>query len=141
MYDGTIVMVVCLAKHCLDCVCCLLLYNLCLLKVTSEYLTAILADLGVLVLLLLFLLPAFVCLCVNFACSKLAQKLNMTPEKAEQWIVDLIRNANLNAKIDSEKVSSCFYLEYCVSLLLMDLVFFICLIRNTWVPCVSVSVF
>ncbi|XP_065188592.1 eukaryotic translation initiation factor 3 subunit E-like [Sycon ciliatum] len=35
--------------------------------------------------------------------DKLAQKLNMTPERAEQWIVDLIRNAHLNAKIDSEK--------------------------------------
>ena len=28
----------------------------------------------------------------------------MTPEDAERWIVNLIRNARLDAKIDSEKV-------------------------------------
>lgn len=32
----------------------------------------------------------------------LADKLNMTPEEAERWIVNLIRNAKLDAKIDSE---------------------------------------
>merc|ERR1719288_443918 len=31
----------------------------------------------------------------------LAEKLNMTPEEAERWIVNLIRNAKLDAKIDS----------------------------------------
>uniref|UniRef100_A0A4X2LEY1 Eukaryotic translation initiation factor 3 subunit E N-terminal domain-containing protein n=1 Tax=Vombatus ursinus TaxID=29139 RepID=A0A4X2LEY1_VOMUR len=31
----------------------------------------------------------------------LADKLNMTPEEAERWIVNLIRNARLDAKIDS----------------------------------------
>jgi translation initiation factor 3 subunit E len=31
----------------------------------------------------------------------LAEKLSMTPDKAEEWIVNLIRDARLNAKIDS----------------------------------------
>lgn len=35
----------------------------------------------------------------------LADKLNMTPEEAERWIVNLIRNARLDAKIDSKLVS------------------------------------
>ena len=35
----------------------------------------------------------------------LADKLNMTPEDAERWIVNLIRNARLDAKIDSKLVS------------------------------------
>lgn len=33
----------------------------------------------------------------------LAEKLNMSPEEAERWIVNLIRNASLDAKIDSQK--------------------------------------
>lgn len=33
--------------------------------------------------------------------TMLAEKLNMTPEEAERWIVNLIRNAKLDAKIDS----------------------------------------
>ena len=37
--------------------------------------------------------------------SMLADKLNMTPEDAERWIVNLIRNARLDAKIDSKLVS------------------------------------
>ncbi len=32
----------------------------------------------------------------------LADKLNMNPEDAERWIVNLIRNARLDAKIDSK---------------------------------------
>ncbi|XP_015259909.1 PREDICTED: eukaryotic translation initiation factor 3 subunit E-like [Cyprinodon variegatus] len=32
----------------------------------------------------------------------LADKLNMSPEEAERWIVNLIRNARLDAKIDSK---------------------------------------
>ena len=32
-----------------------------------------------------------------------AEKLNMNPDEAERWIANLIRNANLNAKIDSQK--------------------------------------
>ena len=36
----------------------------------------------------------------------LAEKLNMTNEEAEKWIVDLIRNARLDAKIDSKLVNN-----------------------------------
>lgn len=32
----------------------------------------------------------------------LAEKLNMGAEEAERWIVNLIRNASLDAKIDSQ---------------------------------------
>lgn len=39
--------------------------------------------------------------CLN---SMLADKLNMSPEEAERWIVNLIRNARLDAKIDSKLV-------------------------------------
>ena len=35
----------------------------------------------------------------------LAEKLNMNPDDAEKWIVNLIRNARLDAKIDSKLVS------------------------------------
>merc|ERR1712024_260922 len=35
--------------------------------------------------------------------SLLAEKLNMTTEEAERWIVNLIRNAKLDAKIDSKQ--------------------------------------
>ena len=35
----------------------------------------------------------------------LADKLNMSPDEAERWIVNLIRNARLDAKIDSKLVS------------------------------------
>lgn len=33
----------------------------------------------------------------------LAEKLNMTPQDAERWIVNLIRQAKLDAKIDSKE--------------------------------------
>lgn len=33
----------------------------------------------------------------------LAEKLNMGTDEAERWIVNLIRNASLDAKIDSQK--------------------------------------
>eukprot|EP00070_Physeter_catodon_P036386 XP_028343280.1 eukaryotic translation initiation factor 3 subunit E-like [Physeter catodon] len=33
----------------------------------------------------------------------IAKKVNMSPEAAERWIVNLIRNARLEARIDSEK--------------------------------------
>lgn len=39
-----------------------------------------------------------------FLFSMLADKLNMSPEEAERWIVNLIRNARLDAKIDSKLV-------------------------------------
>ena len=35
--------------------------------------------------------------------SALGKKLAMNQEEAERWIVDLIRNADLDAKIDSEE--------------------------------------
>ena len=44
--------------------------------------------------------------------SMLAEKLNMTPEEAERWIVNLIRNARLDAKIDSKLVG--FQMSSCV---------------------------
>ncbi len=42
----------------------------------------------------------------------LADKLNMTPEEAERWIVNLIRNARLDAKIDSKLVSELWGAEH-----------------------------
>ncbi|VDO89308.1 unnamed protein product [Schistosoma mattheei] len=36
--------------------------------------------------------------------SVLAEKLNMDVDDAEKWIVNLIRNARMDAKIDSQKV-------------------------------------
>ena len=36
----------------------------------------------------------------------LATKLNMTPEEAEKWIVNLIRNVRLDARIDAKQVPS-----------------------------------
>lgn len=41
---------------------------------------------------------------ISVLISMLAEKLNMTPEEAERWIVNLIRNARLDAKIDSKLV-------------------------------------
>lgn len=38
--------------------------------------------------------------CISIA--KLSEKLNMSENEAERWIVDLIRNARLDAKIDSK---------------------------------------
>lgn len=40
----------------------------------------------------------------------LADKLNMSPEEAERWIVNLIRNARLDAKIDSKLVRPSYFL-------------------------------
>ncbi len=42
---------------------------------------------------------------VAMAISMLAQKLNMQPDEAERWIVNLIRNVRLDAKIDAQKVT------------------------------------
>lgn len=39
----------------------------------------------------------------------LATKLNMSSDDAEKWIVNLIRNAKLDAKIDAKEVSIKFY--------------------------------
>ena len=38
-------------------------------------------------------------------CSMLAAKLNMSRDEAERWIVNLIRNAKLDAKIDAKEVN------------------------------------
>jgi translation initiation factor 3 subunit E len=44
------------------------------------------------------------CFYANFCTySMLAEKLNMGEEQAERWLVNLIRNAQLNAKIDAAK--------------------------------------
>ena len=43
-------------------------------------------------------------------CSMLATKLNMSTDDAERWIVNLIRNAKLDAKIDALEV--CFVACY-----------------------------
>ena len=37
-------------------------------------------------------------------CRMLASKLNMSSDDAERWIVNLIRNAKLDAKIDAMEV-------------------------------------
>lgn len=50
-----------------------------------------------------------VCTCMTVVlsvpCSMLATKLNMSSDDAEKWIVNLIRNAKLDAKIDAKEVS------------------------------------
>ena len=38
----------------------------------------------------------------------LATKLNMSTDDAERWIVNLIRNAKLDAKIDAKEVWSMY---------------------------------
>ena len=37
----------------------------------------------------------------------LANKLNMSIDNAERWIVNLIREARLDAKIDAKEVTNC----------------------------------
>ena len=48
------------------------------------------------------------------SCSMLATKLNMSSDDAEKWIVNLIRNAKLDAKIDALEV--CFDSLYTVEI-------------------------
>lgn len=55
----------------------------------------------------------------------LADKLNMTPEEAERWIVNLIRNARLDAKLDSKLVRLYTWIQ--VNLLSFSLNFFYCI--------------
>jgi translation initiation factor 3 subunit E len=43
----------------------------------------------------------------------LAEKLNMSLGEAEKWIVDLIRNARLDAKIDSKLVGEFLFMCFC----------------------------
>ncbi|XP_041757688.1 eukaryotic translation initiation factor 3 subunit E-B-like [Coregonus clupeaformis] len=50
----------------------------------------------------LFFFKTFCCIHQCISISMLADKLNMTPEEAEQWIVNLIRDARLDGKIDSK---------------------------------------
>ncbi|KAK3532576.1 hypothetical protein QTP86_024144 [Hemibagrus guttatus] len=52
----------------------------------------------------LFIFETFCRIHQCISISMLADKLNMTPEEAERWIVNLIRNARLDAKIDSKLV-------------------------------------
>merc|ERR1712048_75482 len=51
----------------------------------------------------LFIFETFCRIHQCISISMLAEKLNMTPEEAERWIVNLIRNARLDAKIDSKQ--------------------------------------
>ena len=41
----------------------------------------------------------------SLSLSMLATKLNLSADDAERWIVNLIRNAKLDAKIDAKEVS------------------------------------
>ncbi|OWK01353.1 hypothetical protein Celaphus_00018720 [Cervus elaphus hippelaphus] len=50
----------------------------------------------------LFIIETFCRIHQCISINMLADKLNMTPEEAERWIVNLIRNARLDAKIDSK---------------------------------------
>jgi len=51
----------------------------------------------------LFIFETFCRIHQCISISMLAEKLNMKPEEAERWIVNLIRNARLDAKIDSKQ--------------------------------------
>jgi len=50
----------------------------------------------------LFIFETFCRIHQCISISMLAEKLNMSPDEAERWIVNLIRNARLDAKIDSK---------------------------------------
>merc|ERR1712018_476285 len=50
----------------------------------------------------LFIFETFCRINQCISIKMLAEKLNMKPEEAERWIVNLIRNARLDAKIDSK---------------------------------------
>jgi len=50
----------------------------------------------------LFIFETFCRIHECISIDMLAEKLNMTPDVAERWIVNLIRNARLDAKIDSK---------------------------------------
>merc|ERR1719462_344714 len=51
----------------------------------------------------LFIFETFCRIHQCISISMLAQKLNMSEDDAEKWVVNMIRNARLDAKIDSEK--------------------------------------
>ena len=50
----------------------------------------------------LFIFETFCYIHQCISINMLTEKLSMTPEEAERWIVNLIRNARLYAKIDSK---------------------------------------
>lgn len=50
----------------------------------------------------LVIFETFCCIHQCLSINMLADKLNMNPDDAEKWIVNLIRNARLDAKIDSQ---------------------------------------
>lgn len=50
----------------------------------------------------LFIFETFCQIHECISVTKLSEKLNMSEQEAERWIVDLIRNARLDAKIDSK---------------------------------------
>ena len=50
----------------------------------------------------LVIFETFCCIHQCLSINMLAEKLNMSPDHAEKWIVNLIRNARLDAKIDSQ---------------------------------------
>lgn len=50
----------------------------------------------------LFIFETFCQIHECISITKLSEKLNMNEQEAERWIVDLIRNARLDAKIDSK---------------------------------------
>lgn len=50
----------------------------------------------------LFIFETFCQIHECISVTKLSEKLNMNEQEAERWIVDLIRNARLDAKIDSK---------------------------------------
>ena len=53
--------------------------------------------------------------------SMLADKLSKAPDDAERWIVNLIREARLDAKIDAKKVTYSPSPSYPLSLFLLSL--------------------
>lgn len=61
---------------------------------------------GTVFLTRLFGRPVFDWLSCVMTSSMLAMKLNMSRDDAERWIVNLIRNAKLDAKIDAKEVCS-----------------------------------
>lgn len=52
----------------------------------------------------MFCMPMPIYLILPYTCSMLANNLNMSRDDAERWIVNLIRNAKLDAKIDAKEV-------------------------------------
>uniref|UniRef100_A0A8B9K946 Eukaryotic translation initiation factor 3 subunit E n=1 Tax=Astyanax mexicanus TaxID=7994 RepID=A0A8B9K946_ASTMX len=66
----------------------------------------------------LFIFETFCRIHQCISIGMLADKLNMSPEEAERWIVNLIRNARLDAKIDSKLSWSSLHLGITTDVLL-----------------------